>query len=79
MSVRIELSPFLRKFVPDYDPAEGLVLDNVAGKKVSDLIEELGIPQEMVHSVIVNRMPGKKKHVIQDGDIIALIMAIAGG
>jgi len=79
MPVRVELSPFLRKHVPDYDPAEGLVLESGEGKTVGQLIEELGIPPQKVNSIMVNHFPAKASHIAKDGDVLELIMAIGGG
>jgi len=77
--VLIELSPFLRKYVPNYDPAEGLVLENASGKRVAQLIEELGIPDQEVTSIMVNRFPSKPSHLVKDGDVIGLLMILGGG
>jgi sulfur carrier protein ThiS len=79
MPVRIELSPFLRKHVPEYDPAEGLVVESGHGKTISQLIEELGIPPKKVNSIMVNHFPARANHIVKDGDVIGLIMAIGGG
>ena len=79
MAVHIELSPFLRHFVPGYNPEEGLVIENGAGRTVGELMEDFGIPENKVNSVMVNRRPSDSDYVVKDGDQIALSLAIGGG
>lgn len=79
MAVHIELSPFLRHYVPGYNPEEGLVIKNGSGKTVCELMEELGIPEDRVNSVMVNYRPSDPGYVIKDGDKIGLVLAIGGG
>lgn len=79
MSVLVELSPFLRKYVPGYSPSEGLVIESGSGKTVRQIIDELRIPMEKVNSIMVNHMPSKMSYVVKDGDTVGLIMALGGG
>jgi len=79
MSVFVTLSPLLRKYLPDYDHNEGIVMEKGAGKRISQLIEELNIPKEMVTSVLVNRLPSRTGYVVREGDMVLLAMVIGGG
>ena len=79
MSVVIKLSPLLRKYAPGYDHDQGIELENGQGKKVSQLVEEVAVPKEMVTSVLVNHRPSRIGYVAQDGDLILLAMIIGGG
>jgi sulfur carrier protein ThiS len=79
MAVHIELSMLLRKVVPDYDEEKGIVLENADGKTVSRLMEELGIPNDKVFNILVNRFPSKPSQVVKDGDLITLGRVLGGG
>ncbi len=80
MSVRIDLSPILRRqYQPDYDPAKGLILDEGAGKTLRQIVLELGIPFDEVSSTLVNQRVEQPGYIIQDGDSIYLAIAISGG
>jgi len=80
MSVRIDLSPFLRrKYRPDYDPDKGLILDDGAGKTLHQIVQELGIPLDEVTSTLLNHRVVHPTYVVQDGDLIVLTIAISGG
>ena len=79
MSVRIQLSPLLRKYVPGYDHDEGLTLINQEGKTVRAIIDELGIPPKEVYTIMVNHYPGQPNSVVKDGDFVMLAKVIGAG
>ena len=79
MSVRVDLSLILRKYRPDYDPDQGLVLDDGAGKRLCQIVQEIGIPLEEVSSILVNHRAVQPTAVAEDGDAILLTSAIGGG
>ena len=80
MSVRIDLNPILRrKYQPGYDPNEGLILVDGAGKTLYQIVNELGIPFDEVSSTLVNYRVEQPSYKVQDGDLICLTIAISGG
>lgn len=80
MSVRVELSPILiRKYRPDYNPDQDLVLDNGVGKMLYQIAQELCIPLEEVSSILVNHRVVQPNYITEDGDTILLTVAIGGG
>ena len=54
MSIRIQLSPFLRKYVPKYNNDTGIVLKSENPRTVDQIIAELNIPFEEVVTIMVN-------------------------
>ena len=80
MSVRVDLSPILRrKYRPDYDLDKGLILDDGSGKTLHQIVQELGIPLDEVTSTLVNHRVVQPSYRVQDGDSILLTIAISGG
>ena len=79
MSIRIQLSPFLRKYVPDYQNDAGILLPAGNQITVEQIISELNIPQEEVISIMVNGYPGKYSSVVNDGDSVTMAKVIGGG
>ena len=80
MPVRVDLSPILRRqYRPDYDPEKGLILDDVVGKTLQQIVQELGIPLDEVTSTLVNQRVEQPGYKVQDGDSIYLTIAISGG
>jgi len=79
MPVTVKLSPLLRKFVPDYDYEEGIIVTKGAGQKISLIAEQLSIPEDRITMVMVNHRPSRMGYVAQEGDLILLGMVIGGG
>ncbi|UCF90461.1 MAG: hypothetical protein JSW39_19490 [Desulfobacterales bacterium] len=79
MPIHVRLSPLLRKYVPEYDHENGLVLEIAEGTKVRRIIETLGIPPEEVVTIMVNSYPGKPGSIVKDGDLVTLTKIIGGG
>jgi len=79
MSVRVELSILLRKYVADYDENAGIVVDYEEGKTIEHIIAELSIPREKVIMVLVNRKPSAIGQRVQDGDSVRLAMVFGAG
>ena len=72
----------------DYLPAEVrtsnlMKLDLPDGTAIAAVIEPFGLPQKMVHLVLVNGVyvPPEQRftHVLKDGDVLAIWPPIAGG
>jgi hypothetical protein len=80
MSVRVDLSPILRKqYHLDYDPEKGLILEDGAGKTLQQIVQELGISIDEISSTLVNYRVEQPGYRVQDGDSIYLTIAISGG
>ena len=79
MAVRVELTPLLRKYIPDYDPDKGLTIEDGEGKAVRQIIKELGIPTDKVFTVLVNHLPSHPSYLLNDGDLLTLSMVLGGG
>ena len=79
MAVRVELTPLLRKYIPDYDPDKGLTIENGEGKAVRQIIKELGIPSDKVFTVLINHWPSQPSYQLRDGDLVTLSMVLGGG
>ena len=80
MSVRVDLSPILRRqYQLDLDPEKGLILEDGAGKTLRQIVQELGIPFDDVTSTLVNQRVEQPGYRVQDGDSIYLTIAISGG
>jgi len=79
MAVYLHLSSFLRKYVPNYDPTKGLVLENAEGRTIREIVKMLGIPEKEVTSILVNHMPAQFATAVKDGDKVAFVVALGGG
>jgi hypothetical protein len=80
MAVRVFLGPELRrKYQPDFDPNQAIVLESGSGKTVTQIARELGIPLEEVSSTIVSDHAVEANYVAREGDAIFFLVAIGGG
>ncbi len=80
MSVRLDFSPILRRqYHLDYDPENGLILADGAGKTLRQILQELGMPLDEISSMLVNHRVEGPGYKVQDGDWIYLAIAISGG
>jgi molybdopterin converting factor small subunit len=74
MEIEVRLFAGLRQFAQQNEKIE---LDD--GKKVSDLLERLGIPPSKVAIILVNGRHAEQDQPLQDGETVSLFPAIAGG
>ena len=79
MPVRVQITPVLRKYAPDYDEENGILLDNATGLSVRRITELLNIPAEEVMTVVINGYPARLNSVVNDGDVVSLIKIMGGG
>jgi hypothetical protein len=80
MAVHIFLGPELqRKYRPDFNPNQGIIVEAGPGKTVSQIARELGIPLDEVTSLLVDYHVVEPSYVAKDGDAIYFLVAIGGG
>ena len=79
MPLKILLSSTLRKHVPDYDPAKGVVLYPVKDMTVAELCEKMNIPVDRIKIIIVDGKNKSLEHVLTGVERVGLFPAIGGG
>ena len=84
MKIVFKLYASLTQYLPAqarYD--NRLSLELPEGSSVAEVIEPFGLPQKLVHLVLVNGVyvPPEQRlsHVLVDGDVLAIWPPIAGG
>ncbi len=87
MKIRVKLYASLGKYLPE-GTAEGPTgneadMDVAGGTCVSDVVNQLGVPGELCHLVLVNGVfiaPGERDgHELSEGDHLAVWPPVAGG
>jgi sulfur carrier protein ThiS len=87
-ATRMKITFKLYASLTDYLPAEARYGNRVAleldeGTSIAQVIEPFGLPQKMVHLVLVNGVyvaPAERlSRVLIDGDVLAIWPPIAGG
>jgi sulfur carrier protein ThiS len=79
MSLKILLSSTLRKYVPDYDPAKGVVLYPEKDMTVAELCKQMNIPVNKIKIIIVDGKHKPLTHVLTGVERVGLFPAIGGG
>ena len=79
MSIRIQLSPLLRKYAPNYNNDTGIVLASENPRTVDQIIAELNIPVKEIVTIMVNGYPAKHNSVVKNGDSVTLARVFGGG
>jgi sulfur carrier protein ThiS len=84
MKIVFKLYASLTQYLPaDTRYDNRLPLELLEGSSVAQVIEPFGLPEKMVHLVLVNGVyvaPEQRlSHVLKDGDVLAIWPPIAGG
>lgn len=84
MKITFKLYAGLTDYLPAQERASNkLALDLPEGTAIAKVIEPFGLPQKMVHLVLVNGVyvapENRLTHVLKDGDVLAIWPPIAGG
>ncbi len=72
-TIQLTVVGLLKRYAPHPPPAPQ------PGQTIGELIEELGIPNELVALVIVNRRQQLKSYVLRPGDAVKLAPFVGGG
>ncbi|MGQ9492930.1 MAG: MoaD/ThiS family protein [Anaerolineae bacterium] len=79
MRITVKLYATLRRFKPDLAPGAGLPLDVPPKATVSQVVEQLGIPDGVALVPMVNNEVKGMDHVLAEGDTLSLFPPVAGG
>lgn len=79
MSLQIFLNATLRRFVPGYDPYQGIALEIVPGTPVSGIISHLGLPAAEVTLIMVNGRRQSADFPLEGHERLSLFPPIGGG
>jgi molybdopterin converting factor small subunit len=77
VKIKVELQAYLEKYSPN---DEGVFEYEVPdGASVQDVINALGVPDEMANVIIVSNQNVDPSHPVAEGDHVTLIPPLAGG
>ena len=79
MRVTVKLYATLRRYKPEIPSGAGLSLDVPSGTTVSQIVEQLAIPDGVALVAMVNDKVQKLDYVLADGDTLSLFPPVAGG
>lgn len=79
MKAEIRLFANFRDFLPPGSGSFSFTTSFEGRKTVSQVIEELKLPDNIPRIIIVNGLHSEADYVLQDGDVISLFPPLAGG
>ncbi len=79
MEITVKLYATLRKYKPELPPGAGFSFDLPSGTTVSQVLEQLAIPDGVALVAMVNGEVQKLDHVLVKGDTLSLFPPVAGG
>jgi molybdopterin synthase sulfur carrier subunit len=79
MRISVKLYATLRRYKPDLPRGAGLSLEVPPGTTVSQVVEQLGIPDAAPLVAMVNNAVCKVDYVLAEGDRLSLFPPVAGG
>ncbi|UCC76807.1 MAG: MoaD/ThiS family protein [Anaerolineales bacterium] len=79
MQITVKLLAALRRYRPDVPRGQALSLDVLAGTTVHEVVQQLGIPDNVPLVAMVNSGVCRLDHVLVEGDKLALFPPVAGG
>jgi molybdopterin synthase sulfur carrier subunit len=79
MPLQIFLSSTLRRYIPGYNPVNGLKLDINRGITVADICRKISVPVDSLKIVIVNGKRQNLDYILEGNERIGLFPPVGGG
>ena len=78
MNVRLRLFTVFQKYIPDGKQGR-VILCCRDGERIGELLDRLGLPQDVPKIILVNGTQKSLDDVLHDGDLLDVFPPIAGG
>jgi molybdopterin converting factor small subunit len=79
ITVYVKLFATLRRYRPGLGIGEAFPVELPEGATISDLIQELGLPENEVKLIFVNALFRELAHELADGDEVGIFPPVGGG
>ncbi len=79
LQVEVKLIATLRRHLPPGARGNSCWLEAQPGTSVNELLARLGVPDLESHVILVNGRDAEASQILQDGDVVAVFPAMAGG
>ena len=79
MTVSVVCSRMMEKYLPQSANGEPLAVELSDGSTVSDLLDQIGVPQDVAKLVFVNHTKLSHNDLLPDGAQVEIFPVIAGG
>jgi len=79
MSLKIFVSSTLRKYIPGYDPTNGVSFIVDGERTVADICEQINIPAGKIKIIMVNGKSKSPDHILRGDERVGLFPPVGGG
>jgi molybdopterin synthase sulfur carrier subunit len=79
IKVEVRLFATLRRYCPEADAKNGLVLEIPEGTSLNDLLSRLKVPIQEARILFVNNRKQTIDYVLEHGDKVGIFPQVAGG
>jgi len=79
IKVEVRLYATLRKYCPEVDAENGVLLRIPEGTSLNDLLARLKVPEQEVKILFVNNRKQSIDYVLRNGDKVGIFPLVAGG
>lgn len=79
MNIQLKLLAVYRRYLPSDDQGDACDLEVAAGTRIADLLARFGIPADASSVILINGRSTDPERPLEDGDIVAVFPAMAGG
>jgi len=79
MKVRLKLFATFRRYLPPGAQGSACDVEIPDGAQVSELLSRFGVPDKESLIILINGRDASPDRILQDGDIVAVFPAMAGG
>ncbi len=79
MKVRLKLFATFHRYLPPGTQGNACDVEVPDGAPASDLLSQFGVPETESLMILVNGRGSGPSQVLQDGDVVAVFPAMAGG
>ena len=77
--VEVRLYARLRKYHPNPESNEALVITLNDKAKLGNLLDKLKLPKEEIKVIFVNGKSEEESHLLKDGDRVGIFSPVGGG
>ncbi len=79
MNVQLKLFATLRQYLPPGSRGNSCEVEVPAGTRVSDLLARFGVPTGGSLVILVNGRDADPHRALEEGDVVSVFLAMAGG
>jgi len=79
MKIQIKLLATYRKYLPPGTPSSTYEMEVAPGTQIEELLPQLPVPEDYHSVVLINGKGPRPGQALQEGDVVCLFPAIAGG